>query len=120
MRNLDDGRQDLRFGVRISLASRKRLGNIATEGSNEKAVPFSKKYFLGGATSIRGWGRYEVSPLESGLSVGGNSLFAFSEEARAVLGGNLGVVVFLDGGNVWANAWGMTLGDLRYAVGPAL
>ena len=47
-------------------------------------VPFSKKYFLGGATSIRGWGRYEVSPLsESGLPIGGNSMLAFSAEVRA-------------------------------------
>ena len=35
-------------------------GRSASDPSN---VPFSKKYFLGGATSIRGWGRYEVSPL---------------------------------------------------------
>ena len=33
-------------------------------------MPFSKKYFLGGATSVRGWGRYEVSPLSgSGLPI---------------------------------------------------
>jgi outer membrane protein insertion porin family/translocation and assembly module TamA len=115
-----DGRQYLPLGDRIGLASRVQLGNIAPAGNNENAVPFSKRYFLGGATSIRGWGRYEVSPLDSGLPIGGNSLFAFSEEVRAVVRGKLGGVLFLDGGNVWADAWGIRLDGLRYAVGPGL
>jgi len=84
-------------------------------------VPFAKKYFLGGASSIRGWGRYEVSPLDpSGLPVGGNSLVAASSELRASLHGALGGVVFVDAGNVWANAGGVDLNDLRYAVGAGL
>jgi outer membrane protein assembly complex protein YaeT len=115
-----DGRHYLPFGDRIGLASRVQIGNIAPADSSEKAVPFSKKYFLGGATSLRGWGRYEVSPLESGLPIGGNSLFAFSEEVRAVVQGKLGGVLFLDGGNVWTEPWGINLGGLRYAVGPGL
>jgi outer membrane translocation and assembly module TamA len=61
-----------------------------------------------------------VSPLESGLPIGGNSLFAFSEEVRAVVQGKLGGVLFLDGGNVWTEPWGLNLGGLRYAVGPGL
>ena len=40
-----------------------QIGNIRPVGDDPTNVPFSKKYFLGGATSIRGWGRYEVSPL---------------------------------------------------------
>jgi outer membrane protein insertion porin family len=76
---------------------------------------------LGGATTIRGWGRYELSPLSaSGLPIGGNSLLAFSAEARAVLRGNFGGVAFIDGGNVWADSLGFKLNDLRYAVGPGL
>ena len=29
-------------------------------------------------------------------------------------------MLFLDAGNVWADAWTIDLGDLRYAVGPGL
>ena len=84
-------------------------------------MPFAKKYFLGGATSIRGWGRYEVSPLSgSGLPIGGDSMFMFSEELRAMLRGNWGGVLFLDAGNVWAESFGFKLGELRYAIGPGL
>jgi outer membrane translocation and assembly module TamA len=84
-------------------------------------VPFQKKYFLGGATSIRGWGRYEVGPLSgSGLPIGGNSMLAVSGELRATVFGKLGGVLFVDGGNVWAQSGGIRLNDLRYAVGPGL
>ena len=34
---------------------------------------------------------------------------AFSEELRAELRGNLGAVLFLDGGNVWADSWDIDL-----------
>jgi len=115
-----DGRHYLPFGDDIVLASRVQLGNIRPADNDPGNVPFGKKYFLGGATSIRGWGRYEVSPLVSGQPVGGNSMFAFSEELRAVLHGNFGAVLFLDAGNVWADSWGIRLGDLLYAVGPGL
>jgi outer membrane protein assembly complex protein YaeT len=116
-----DGRQYLAIGSdRLVLASRVQFGNIKPASDDPTKVPFSKKYFLGGATSIRGWGRYEVSPLVDGLPIGGNSMFAFSEELRAVLSGNLGGVLFLDAGNVWAPNWAIKLNDLRYAIGPGL
>jgi outer membrane protein assembly factor BamA len=116
-----DGRHYLPFGDKIVVASRVQVGNIRPVGLDQVNVPFAKKFFLGGATSIRGWGRYEVSPLsESGLPIGGDSMFALSEEVRAVLRGNLGAVLFVDAGNVWASSGGINLSDLRFAVGPGL
>ena len=117
-----DARQYLPIrGNSLVLASRLQIGNIRPTGLDQKNIPFSKRYFLGGATSIRGWGRYEVSPLSgSGLPIGGDSMFQFSEELRAIISGNFGGVLFLDGGNVWSEAMGFKLNDLRYAVGPGL
>jgi outer membrane protein assembly complex protein YaeT len=116
-----DGRHYLPVSGKAVLASRVQLGNIRPAGNDPVNVPFSKKYFLGGATSIRGWGRFEVSPLSgSGFPIGGNSMLEISEELRASLRGNLGGVLFLDAGNVWAESFGIKLGDLRYAVGPGL
>ncbi|HWF85935.1 MAG TPA: outer membrane protein assembly factor BamA [Vicinamibacterales bacterium] len=114
-----DGRYYFPLGS-VVLASRVQFGNIQPPSADPAKVPFAKKYFLGGATTVRGWGRFEISPLSGGLPIGGNSLFAFSEELRAALHGNLGGVLFLDAGNVWADSWGMKLNDLRYAVGPGL
>ena len=116
-----DGRHYLPLSDRLVVASRLQIGNVRPAGNDEVNVPFSKKYFLGGATSIRGWGRYEVSALSaSGLPIGGNSLLAFSAEVRAALRGNFGGVAFIDSGNVWADSFGFRLNDLRYAVGPGL
>jgi outer membrane protein insertion porin family/translocation and assembly module TamA len=116
-----DARHYLPIGDAITLASRVQLGNIRPAGKLPQNVPFSKRFFLGGATSIRGWGRYEISPLsDSGQPYGGDSMAAWSEEIRATLKGKLGGVLFFDAGNVWADSWGIRLGDLRYSVGPGL
>jgi len=115
-----DGRHYAPFGEKLVLASRVQLGNIRPYGNAQSNVPFSKRYFLGGATSIRGWGRYEVSPLSDGLPIGGDSMLAWSEELRAVVRGNFGAVFFLDAGNVWAESFGYKLNDLLYSAGPGL
>ncbi len=116
-----DGRHYLSLTDRLVLASRLQLGTLVPRSDDPEQVPFSKKFFLGGSTSVRGWGRFELGPLSSsGLPIGGNSMLAFTEEIRATLRGNIGGVLFLDGGNVWASAWTFRLDDLRFAVGPGL
>jgi outer membrane protein assembly complex protein YaeT len=116
-----DGRHYLPIGNRIVVASRMQVGSIDDRGDDGTQVPFSKKYFLGGATSLRGWGRYEVSPLSgSGLPLGGNSLLALNSELRATLRGPLGGVLFVDAGNVWPNEWQMVLSEVRVAAGAGL
>ena len=116
-----DGRHYWPVGSKLVLANRIQLGAINAFGTSAAQVPFSKKYFLGGATSIRGWGRYEVSPLSgSGLPIGGNSLLALSSEARVELSSHFGVVAFVDGGNVWPGGRQITPSDLRYAAGSGL
>ena len=115
-----DARHYLPIGGTIVLASRIQMGNITPPGGNPALVPFAKRFFLGGATSIRGWGRYEVSPLSEGLPVGGNNMLAFSTEVRAPLVEKIGGVLFLDGGNVWTGWQAIRLNVLRYAVGSGL
>jgi outer membrane protein assembly complex protein YaeT len=116
-----DARHYLPISDHLVLATRAQIANIRPVNNSPDNVPFSKKYFLGGATTIRGWGRFEVSPLSgSGLPLGGNSMMAFSGELRAAVRGNLGAVLFVDSGNVWENSMGFDFGDLRYAVGPGL
>lgn len=84
---------------RIVFANRVQFGSVAGEGSSSSTIPFSKRLFLGGAASIRGWGRYEISPLsDSGLPLGGESLLAWSSEARVPLTDKFGAVAFVDVG----------------------
>ena len=116
-----EGRFYQAVGSLAVVAVRARLGSIESPGSEDELVPFFKRYFLGGATSLRGWGRYEVSPLSgSGLPIGGHSIFEFSTEVRFPVWGKFSGVVFLDGGNVWSRPWDVDLNDLRYAVGPGI
>ena len=115
-----DARYYFPIGPRFSWANRAQLGNIAAPASDPAAVPFSRKFFLGGSTSVRGWGRYELSPLVDGLPIGGNSMFEFSSEARATIRGSFGAVLFFDTGNVWTNSWDIRLNDLHHAVGTGL
>jgi outer membrane protein assembly complex protein YaeT len=116
-----EARHYLSIARRVVLANRVAAGTIDARGDLDINVPFYKRYFLGGASSIRGWGRFEVSPLSGfGLPVGGHTSFDGSSEVRMPVKGKLGAVVFLDYGNVWANTWDFNLGDLRYAIGPGL
>jgi outer membrane protein assembly complex protein YaeT len=109
------------FGPAV-VAVRARAGAIDPIGTDvERGVPFYKRYFLGGATNLRGWGRYEVAPLSgSGLPIGGHTRFDFSTEVRVPIWGNLGAVLFFDGGNVWTDPWDFNMNDLRYDAGPGL
>jgi len=120
-----EGRAEARYYLPIAgravLAARAHGGSIGQIGSADNLlVPFYRRYFLGGATSLRGWGRFEVSPLYNGTMVGGHSMFESSAELRVPVWGNLTAVVFADAGNVWNNAWDFNLNDLRYDVGPGL
>jgi outer membrane protein assembly complex protein YaeT len=116
-----EARHYQRLGNLGVLATRGRLGTIDGVGREEDLVPFFKRYFLGGSNSLRGWGRFEVSPLSgSGLPIGGNSLIEFSTEMRAPLFGKVSGVLFLDGGSVATTAWDVAFEDLRYDVGPGL
>ena len=105
----------------VVLAVQLRGGSIDGIGSREDTVPFFKRYFLGGATNLRGWGRFEVAPLSGfGLPIGGHTFMNFSAELRVPVWSALGGVIFFDGGNVWGDPWDFKVGDLRYDVGPGL
>jgi outer membrane protein insertion porin family/translocation and assembly module TamA len=97
-----------------------RGGSIGTIGKENLLVPFYRRYWLGGAQSLRGWGRFEIAPLYQGQPVGGHTMVESSAEVRVPIFGNLSAVLFGDAGNVWNNAWDFNLNDLRYDVGPGL
>ena len=116
-----EGRAYASLGQFAVVAIKARGGSIgAPTGDSNLKVPFYRRYWLGGASSLRGWGRFEVAPLAEGLSIGGHTMFESSAELRVPVWGNLSAVLFGDAGNVWNNAWDFNLNDLRYDVGPGL
>jgi outer membrane protein assembly factor BamA len=108
------------FNDRVVFASRLRIGSIDPMGG-EADLPLLKRFFLGGANEMRGWGVYELSPLSaSGEPVGGKSLLTATAEVRVPIVKRLRAAVFIEAGNVWQDPWTMRLGDLRYDTGPGL
>jgi outer membrane protein assembly factor BamA len=116
-----EGRHYLTVARRLVLANRLHVGTIDGFGNLESNVPFYKRFFLGGSSSLRGWGRFEVGPTSGfGLPIGGHTMMEGSTEVRLPLSNKLGAVAFVDYGNVWAQSWDFNPGDLRYDVGPGL
>ncbi len=107
------------IGSRFVWANRAAAGTLA--GPSAALIPFYKRYFVGGSSSVRGWGRYQVSPLTpSGDPIGGRTMMEVSTEARFGIRGKLGAVLFVDGGNAWEGPWEVQLSKLRWAVGPGI
>lgn len=115
-----EARHFLTLRRRVTVANRLRIGSIVPTANDEANVPFYRRFFLGGSSSIRGWGRFDVSPLSEGFPIGGLSMLEGSAETRFQLKGKFGAVAFFDFGNVWREAKNFDLGDLRFAVGPGL
>ena len=114
-----EARQYTRVGRSFVWANRIHVGTIDALGG-ATSVPFFKRYFLGGASSIRGWGRFEVGPVSGfGLPIGGLSMLEGSTEIRKPLFGKLGGVAFFDFGNVSDRSLDIPT-SLVYAAGPGL
>jgi len=94
-----------------------RLQLAAITSRTVDAVPISERLFLGGTNNMRGWGRFEVSPLsEGGLPIGGRSALSITGELRRMFNDSFGAAAFLEAGNVWAGT-GEFHPSLLYDVG---
>lgn len=110
----------LPVGGSFVVANRVMAGALESGGRLEEDVPFFKRYFLGGATSLRGWGRFEVAPLSgSGLPLGGHRRIEMSSELRLTRFGRLQMVGFIDAGNAWTAPRDRAL-RLRADAGPGV
>ncbi|WP_082788445.1 autotransporter assembly complex protein TamA [Sphingorhabdus sp. M41] len=103
---------------KIVLAGRTRLGTITGAGNNRIAP--SRRLYSGGGGSVRGYGYQSIGPRDANNDpVGGRSLVEFSLEARVrtgFFGGNLGIVPFVDGGNVYTSST-PDFSGMRYGAG---
>lgn len=103
----------------LVLASKLRGGVIQTTRTDQR-TPIEERFYLGGATSLRGWGRHRISPLsESGFAIGGNTVYEESLELRFPIYDILNGVVFIDAGNVWPGAYHFEF-NLHYDAGIGL
>lgn len=104
---------------RFVLAGRLRVGSIV--GQPRDDVPANKRFYAGGGESIRGYKFQEVGPIDDDNDpLGGRSLFETSLELRTRVWGNLGVVSFVEGGNVFESEYPDFADPPRWAAGGGL
>jgi translocation and assembly module TamA len=98
----------------LTLAGRLRGG--ALFGIEAQQLAPSRRFYEGGGGNIRGFAYQEVGPkAPDGSPLGGSSSSDFSAEVRYRFG-NLGLVSFVDGGQVYETST-PRFADLRYGVG---
>jgi outer membrane protein assembly factor BamA len=131
------GTLDLRRYVRLSRGSTlalKLFGGMAHPTGGPTLVPFDRRFFSGGASSVRGWRLRELGPGGAGQRIdflGGDVKLESSVELRTTLLRNILAAdwvgaTFLDAGNVWfgprneslSQEGGSGLGRGRTPAGP--
>lgn len=110
----------------LVLAARARYGTFFG------TVPPTERFYLGGATSQRGFSERRLAPTLSGdvkgsfrsVPIGGSTMAETNLEVRSRLGTvhgmKLGGAVFLDGADVTMTRAQLDLGNLNWAVGAGL
>ncbi|MGJ3521565.1 autotransporter assembly complex protein TamA [Nitratidesulfovibrio sp. D1] len=108
---------------RLVLAASAAAGSLS--GASSGAVPGSIRFYGGGGGSVRGYAYQSLGPREDGDPIGGSSFGEASFELRYRISETLGIVPFLDGGNVYeqetprfgdAMRWGAGIGVRYYTV----
>lgn len=139
-----DYSKTIRVDEKNSIAWRLGAGIVYPYGNN-KLVPFQKRFFAGGANSVRGWNIRELGPGFFYLKdanfndQSGDIRFDANIEYRSKLFWKLEGAAFLDAGNIWtirgterqykgefkfdrfykqiASAWGLGIRlDLKYVL----
>ncbi|GAB4540567.1 MAG: outer membrane protein assembly factor [Thermodesulfovibrionia bacterium] len=95
-------------------------GGLAHAFGETKELPLIERFFLGGRTTVRGYSQDTLGPKGEGDTPTGGNLFALvNAEFRIPIRKNIGIVTFIDGGNVW-KAIDDLEPELRYTVGMGL
>lgn len=96
-------------------------GGLARGYRGTTELPIVERFFLGGRTTVRGYEQDLLGPKgEDGNPTGGNAFLMQSLELRASLGKGIGLVAFLDGGNVWVETNDIDLMEWKFTPGIGL
>ena len=99
------------------LASRLKIGFAQPLHGGEE-VPLFERFYAGGGTSVRGYGRSRLGPISTADDpLGGRSLIEGSFELRQQLWEKIGGALFLDFGQVSLQSFELPVDDLRFSAG---
>jgi translocation and assembly module TamA len=101
------------------LAGFAAIGTIV--GETRDALPKDKRLYVGGGGSVRGYGYQKAGPLDAaGNPVGGRSSLELGLELRVKVTETIGIVPFLEAGNVYESVLPSPSNGLRYGTGLGL
>lgn len=110
--------QKLARDVVLALSAR---GGVAYHLGATQELPLVERFFLGGRSTVRGFDQDTLGPKGSdGNPTGGNVFLMGNIELRTSVGKGLGIVPFIDVGNVWVNMNKVVMSDMRYTAGLGL
>ncbi len=103
-----DVTRNIMFSYNNQLVFHAGLG-VAYPYGNSSILPFEKRYFSGGANSVRGWSVRSLGPGKyvsrdgriDFINQTGDMKMDFNVEYRAHLFWKLGAALFVDAGNIW-------------------
>lgn len=122
------------FGLATGFPQQDASGNILVDpvtGEPVRDLPQSERFYAGGDTTVRGFaldtlGVRHTPPQVAdtidpdGFPIGGNALLILNGELRMPAWRGVGVVGFVDSGNVFARAVNIDIAELRTAAGVGL
>jgi outer membrane protein assembly complex protein YaeT len=112
-----EARKYLSIGWDTIFAGRLKLG-VADAIGQKKNYPLFERFFAGGQSSVRGYGRRRLGPLNSADEpLGGLSLIEGSVEVRRPVWRELGGALFLDFGQVSLKSFDIPVNDLQFSTG---
>jgi outer membrane protein assembly complex protein YaeT len=112
-----EGRQFVGLGQGWVLGFRLKVGAIYA-GASRDEVPLSRRFYAGGANSVRGYAYNSLGPMDAhGALIGGDGLLEASTELRFPLKGELTGLVFADTGNAFAKPFKIRSEELRAGAG---
>ena len=103
-------------------------GGIAWNFGESKEVPIFERYFTGGRSTVRGYDQERLgipgkTILFDGTNwspTGGNMMVVFNGEIRFPLYKGLGMVAFVDSGNVWRKMEEFEMSEIRSTAGAGI
>ncbi len=113
-------RRYLSLGDDLILAAILRLGVVKSYGDSNEVI-ISKRFFLGGQNSVRGYSLDSLGPKDSiGEPIGGNYMINFNTELRYPLYRSIKGIAFLDTGSLWLDQAPFDDATLRASAGLGL
>ncbi len=107
--------QALDAAGRFVLAGRVLVGSVS--GTGLAGLPADRRFYGGGGGSVRGYAYKNIGPRMNGAVIGGRSIVEASLEARVMVTDMIGIVPFVDIGQVADTAYPQLDGDLKVGAG---